>query len=218
MMLDTKFVQGSASLPVRMLTGTIARNGLSGSASCLMRYSRSAPAQMAMTTSLRVPPVAFFSAFRFSSDVPRIAKRRCAVMGLFHGVAGAGVRGSWMRRSWSGASSCPRRAIVLMASRAWPAILLTLLTPSTSARLRTSLSCMRMPLTGLLARCCSVCCSSSLWLGGCSPFHSTGSGAGAFGSVEVSMLSRITPAAPSMVAWCSLVSIAQRPSARPSMT
>jgi len=155
---------------------------------------------MAITTSLTVPPVAVFSALMFSSEVPRIAKRRCAVMGLFQGVAGAGVRGSWMRRSLSGTSALRTPAMLLMASRAWPAILLTLVTPSASARLRTNFNCSRMPFTGFDARLCSVCCSNSLWLGGCSPSHSVATGAGVFGSVSVSMLSRMTPAAPSMVA------------------
>ena len=217
MMLDTRLVHGSVSSPVRMLTGTIARSGLSGSASCLIRYSRNAPAQMAITTSLTVPPVAFLSALMFSSDVPRMAKRRCAVIDLFHGVSGAGVNGNWMRRSLSPAA-LPMPATLLIASRAFVAILLTLVTPSASARFRTSFSCSRMPFTGFAARRCNVSCNSWLWLGGCSPSHSTAVGAGVFGSMSVSMFSRITPAAPSMVAWCVLVSIAHRPSARPSMT
>ena len=218
MMLDTRLVHTSVSSPVRMLTGTIARSGLSGSASCLIRYSRSAPVQMAMTTSLRVPPVAFFSTFRFSSDVPRIAKRRCAVIGLFHGVAGAGVSGRVMSRSLSGTVLVLGPTRFLIASRAAPAARLTLLTPSVSARLRTIRNCSRTPFTGLTTRLCSVCCSSALWLGGCSPSHSTASGVGVVGSVSVSMLSRMTPAAPSIVAWCVLVSMAQRPSPSPSMT
>ena len=183
-----------------MLTGTIARSGFSGSASCLMRYSRSAPAQMAMTTSLSVPPVAFLRALRFSNEVPRMAKRRCAVIGLFHGVAGAGVSGSVISRSFSGTALLLAPTMFLIASRAVLAARLTLLTPSVSARLRTNFSCMRTPFTGLVTRLCSVCCNSSLWLGGCSPFHSTASGAGELGSVSVSMFSKITPAAPSMVA------------------
>ena len=46
---DTRFVQGSSSSPVRIDTGTIARRAPSGSASCSIRYSRSAPVQIAMT-------------------------------------------------------------------------------------------------------------------------------------------------------------------------
>ena len=56
--------------------------------------SRSAPAQMAMTTSLTVPPVASFSRLMFASDAERMAKRRWAVIDLFHGVGGAAVSGS----------------------------------------------------------------------------------------------------------------------------
>ncbi len=97
MMLDTRFVQGSSSSPVRIDTGTIARNGLSGSASWWSRYSRSAPAQIAITMSLTVQPVASLSALMFSSEVERIAKRRCGVIAWFHGVGGAGVIGRLTR-------------------------------------------------------------------------------------------------------------------------
>ncbi len=97
MMLDTRFVQGSSSSPVRIDTGTIARNGLSGSASWWSRYSRSAPAQIAITMSLTVQPVAVFSALMFSSEVERIAKRRCGEIARFHGVAGAGEIGRLTR-------------------------------------------------------------------------------------------------------------------------
>ena len=86
---DTRFVHGSASSPVRIETGTIARSGASGSASCSIRYSRSAPAQIAITTSLTVPPVASFSRLMLASFECRIAKRRCGPTLLFHGVGGA---------------------------------------------------------------------------------------------------------------------------------
>ena len=88
-MPDTRLVHVSSSSPVRMETGTIARSGRSGSASWRSRYSRSAPAEIAMTTSLSVPPVASFSRLRLDSDAERMAKRRWAVIDLFHGVAGA---------------------------------------------------------------------------------------------------------------------------------
>src|ERR1700746_16517 len=48
------------------------------------RYSRSPPAQIAMTTSLTVPPVAALSRLMFSSEAVRLAKRRCGVVVLFH--------------------------------------------------------------------------------------------------------------------------------------
>ena len=82
-------------MPVRIDTGTIARSGASGNASCSIRYSRSAPAHTAITTSLSVPPVASFRRLRLSSDSERIANRRCALTDLFHGVAGAALTGTW---------------------------------------------------------------------------------------------------------------------------
>ena len=90
---DTRFVHGSSSSPVRIDTGTIARSGSSGRASCSIRYSRNAPVQIAMTTSFSVPPVASFRRLRFESCIDRMAKRRCGVTLLFHGVGGAGVIG-----------------------------------------------------------------------------------------------------------------------------
>ena len=91
---DTRLVQSSASSPERIETGTMARSGLSGSASWRSRYSRSAPAEMAMTTSLTVPPVASFNRLMLASDVERMAKRRWAVIDLFHGVGGADDSGN----------------------------------------------------------------------------------------------------------------------------
>ena len=93
-MADTRLVHGSSSSPVRIDTGTIARSGRSGSASWASRYSRSPPAQIAMTMSLTVPPVASLRRLMFSRDVVRMAKRRWPVIVLFHGVGGAGVVGS----------------------------------------------------------------------------------------------------------------------------
>ena len=45
-----------------------------------------------------VPPVALFSRLMFSSEEVRMAKRRCGVIVLFHGVGGAAVVGSDTRR------------------------------------------------------------------------------------------------------------------------
>ena len=58
-----------------------------------MRYARSAPVQIAITTSFKVPPVASFKRLRFARSADRIANRRCGVTALFHGVDGAGVSG-----------------------------------------------------------------------------------------------------------------------------
>src|SRR6202008_3782131 len=130
---ETRLVHGSSSWPVRMDTGTMARSGQSGSASWDSRYWRSPPAQIAITMSFTVPPVAFLSALIFSKDVVRMANRRWPVIDLFHGVGGAWVVGKAMR----GPSARPTRAIALTAAPALPAAPLTLLTPATSATLLT---------------------------------------------------------------------------------
>src|ERR1700739_2714624 len=94
---ETRLVHGSSSSPVRVDTGTMARSGRSGSASGDSRYWRRPPAQMAITMSFTVPPVAFLSALTFSNDVVRMAKRRWLVIVLFHGGGGACVGGRGMR-------------------------------------------------------------------------------------------------------------------------
>ena len=90
---DTRFVHGSSSRPVRTDTGTIARSGSSGNASWCSRYSRNAPAQIAITTSLTVPPVASLRRLMLASDSERMANRRSGPTLLFQGVAGAAVSG-----------------------------------------------------------------------------------------------------------------------------
>jgi hypothetical protein len=118
MMAPTRFVHGSSSRPVRIDTGTIALSGCSGSASWRSRYSRKAPVQIAMTTSLTVQPVASLSALMFPIDVDRIAKRRCGVIVRLNGVRGAGLSGIRTRWVGSGVSTCPPTATDLRAPRA----------------------------------------------------------------------------------------------------
>ena len=108
-MAETMFVHGTSSAPVRNVTGTIARSGALGSASCFNRYVRNAPVHTAMMMSLTVPPLAFFNDFTTSSEVDAIAKRRWAVIVLFHGVGGAGVSGSRTRSTALGLSVSGRR-------------------------------------------------------------------------------------------------------------
>ena len=70
-------------------TGIIATSGWSGSASWSMSQRRSAPAHIAITTSLTDTPKAFFTALTVSRLTLRNANRRCGVIGRLNGVAGA---------------------------------------------------------------------------------------------------------------------------------
>jgi hypothetical protein len=91
--------------------------------------------------------------------------------------------------------------------------------PAADAALRTTRSDRRAALAGFAARWPAVRFSSSVSDGTGSPSHSIGSNdQGESGLGSVNSLSMITPAAPSIVAWWNFVSIAQRPSPRPSMT
>jgi hypothetical protein len=126
---DTRLVHGSSSWPVRMDAGTIARSGRSGSASWANRYSRSAPAQTAMTMSLTVPPVASLRRLMFGRDAVRMAKRRWPVIVLFHGAGGANVTGSGR----FGLSPLPSRTMALMPVPATAAASSALLMPVASA-------------------------------------------------------------------------------------
>ena len=200
MMPPTRLVHGSSSSPVRIDTGTIARNGASGSASWRSRYSRSAPAQIAITTSLTVQPVASFSALMLASAVDRIANRRCGVTARLNGVGGAGDKGMRTRWTGSGVSISPPSATDLSASRAWDAMAETLSTPAASAKLRIMRSDSRIPFTGFIARLRIVRSSSSRSDGTASPTQSTCSGIGMFGAGSVNMPSSRTPDAPSIVA------------------
>src|SRR5947207_810046 len=74
---------------VRTDIGTIATRDDSGSSPFSDRYRRSAPAQTASTTSLTVPPSAFFTIFTSSRDTSAKAKRRWGVMEVFNEVRGA---------------------------------------------------------------------------------------------------------------------------------
>ena len=200
MMPPTRLVHGSSSSPVRIDTGTIARNGASGSASWRSRYSRSAPVQIAMTTSLTVQPLASFSALMLPRAVDRIANRRCGVTARLNGVGGAGDSGIRTRCTGSGVSTAPPMATDFSASRAWAATADTLSTPAASARFRSMRSDSRMPLTGFAARLRMVRSSRSRSEGTSSPTQSTWSGIGVLGVGSVSMPSSNTPEAPSMVA------------------
>ena len=171
-----------------------------------------------MTTSLTVQPDASLMALMLPSAVERIANRRCGVIVLLNGVGGAGDSGILTRCVGSGVSTAPPRAIDFSRSRAWPAIADTLSTPAASAKLRTIRNDSRIPFTGLSARLRIVRSRSSRSLGTSSPTQSVCSGKGASGDGSVRMPSSSTPDAPSMVEWWVLVSIAHRPSARPSMT
>ena len=200
---DTRFVHGSSSMPVRIETGTIARSGSAGSASWRSRYSRSAPAHTAITTSLTVPPVASLSALMFDSAVVRIANRRCGPTLLFQGVGGAGVIGIATLRSCSATASAssPRPTVVAIRSRERPTTPLRLLSPAASAKFRTILSDRRVALTGFATRLLIVCLRSSPSVGSGSPRHDTGfHGHSASRDSSVNSLSMITPAAPSTVA------------------
>ena len=80
-------------------------------------------------------------------------------------------------------------------------MVLTLVRPVTSAKLRTRRSCNLAALTGFIARWVAVRINSSLSVGTDSPCHSTGSyGQGASGSVWLNICIISTPAAPSIVA------------------
>ena len=186
-----------------MDTGTIARSGSAGNASWRIRYSRSAPAQIAMTTSFTVPPVASFSALMLLSATVRMANRRCGPIRLFQGVGGAGVTGSTTRLSWldtrSDSSDLP--AAEAIASRDLSITPLTLSSPARPATLRAKRSCSRAAFTGLVAKAEAVCFSNAPLLGISSAAHATGC-TDHFVSALSSVMSfnNMTPAAPSTVA------------------
>ena len=73
----------------RTETGIIATSGVSGSASCSVSQRRSAPAHIAITTSLTETPNAFFTSLTRPRSTLRNATRRCWVIGRLNGVAGA---------------------------------------------------------------------------------------------------------------------------------
>ncbi|CKR74345.1 Uncharacterised protein [Mycobacterium tuberculosis] len=77
------------SRSVRRLTGTIATSGVSGSASLSSRYSRSAPAHIASTTSLRLTPAASFTALTRSNGQDCAAQRRAPPTATLSMVCGA---------------------------------------------------------------------------------------------------------------------------------
>ena len=87
--IPTMLPPASASASVRRLTGTIAINGVSGSASCSARYPRRAPAHIASTTSLMVVPEAALTLRIRSSDHDCAATRRAPPIGTFNMVRGA---------------------------------------------------------------------------------------------------------------------------------
>ena len=173
MMPPTRLVQGSSSSPVRIDTGTIARSGASGSASCRSRYSRKAPVQIAITTSLTVHPVASFNALMLPSAVERIANRRCGVTARLNGVGGAGDNGMRTRCTGSRVSIAPPKATDLSPSRTCAATADTLSTPAASAKLRSRRNDSRIPLTGFMARLRMVRSSRIRSDGTASPTQST---------------------------------------------
>ena len=167
-----------------------------------------------MTTSLTVPPVASFSRLMLDSDAERMAKRRWAVIDLFHGVGGADVTGRTTR--WTVAGPTGDGLTVAPACRATSP---TLVMPAASARSRTIRRLVRTALTGLRARFSIARRRSSRSLG-------TTSGLPrrallrrrCIGVRSCISISIITPDAPSMVAWWYFVSSAHRPLSKPSMT
>ena len=88
-MADTLFPIAPLLAGSRTDTGIIATSGTSGSASWSISQRRSAPALIAITTSLTEKPKAFFTFLTLSSSTLRKATRRCGVIGLLNGVAGA---------------------------------------------------------------------------------------------------------------------------------
>ena len=64
-------------------------SGWDGSASCSASQRRRAPALIAITTSLTETPKAFLTILTVARSTLRNANRRCGVIGLLNGVAGA---------------------------------------------------------------------------------------------------------------------------------
>ena len=136
----------------------------------------------------------------------RMAKRRWAVMLLFHGVGGADDSGSETR-----GPSPSRDVNALIAAPACWAAAPTLVMPAALATSRTIRSWVRIALAGLRIRLAIVRRSSSRSLGISSGSHaglSPGGGASGVRSF-ISVIIR-TPDAPSIVAWWYFVSSAQR--------
>ena len=180
---------------------------------------------MAITTSLTVAPMAFFTSFTEASDVDRKAKRRCAVMVALNGVSGAMWvgRGPAMRPSGprsrpmlSTVPSGPRRLL-----RSWPAA-----ATSTGLRVaRPTSRAVRAPSTsarpGLRSSPTPAWASTSASVRARSGTHGSASSSAVWSqSTESSniMLSSSAPEAPSTVAWWILLRIPKVSSGSPSIT
>ena len=169
-----------------------------------------------MTMSLTLEPDTSFSRLMLSSDVDRMANRRCAVIVRFQGVDGAGLVGSTTRFSFDSPSASfdPRDSAALARA----ANALVLVKPLASASCFTRRICTRKLASGFAIER-AVIVSKSIADGTASPSHGIGTRSGCPSGVEsVNKLSMMTPAAPSTVAWWNLVRSAHRPSASPSMT
>ena len=118
-----------------------------------------------MTTSLSVPPVTAFSRLRSLTLAARMAKRRWAVMLLFHGVGGAADIGIDTR-----GPSCGPASALIAAPACWAAELSPVM-PAAAAKSRTMRSCTRIALAGLRTRLAMARRSSSASVGISSGSH-----------------------------------------------
>ena len=87
-MADTLFPSAPLLAGSRTDTGIIAMSGWLGSASWSVSQRRSAPAHIAITTSLTDTPKAFFTVLTSARSTLRNANLRCGVIALLNGVAG----------------------------------------------------------------------------------------------------------------------------------
>ena len=198
-MAATRLPSAPRSTSWRTLTGTIA---LSSRPSVFWPRRRrclpSAPATVASTTSLTVPPSASLIALMSRRSARTQVKRRCGPMSLLYGLEGAGLNPAQaMAPTPTAASRAPER---------------TRRGPRRMARTDRVIS------AGIVARSSSASASSCERLGSGRGSQRSPRSAGAAGSREVSKRTdrMSTPETPSTSAWWVFESTAKRSSSRPS--
>ncbi len=173
-------------------TGIMAISGCSGSASCTVSQRRSAPAHMAITTSLTETPKAFLTVLTVPRSTLRNATRRCGVIGRLNGVAGARPDAVGMT-----SPSPPSRPV----SPSRPAANQLTAGPRPGSR-RTSSLAMRAACTGRHAKRAAAITASHPGPGGLAGVNGSAGGSSRPSGVRSSStVSSSAPDAPSIAAW-----------------
>ena len=202
---------------VRTDTGTIVSSGSLGSSPRSASQSRSAPAQIVMTTSLTVQPAAFLTALTSASGSDPNATRRCGVIDPWKRVRGA-VRVAPCRIPPSrrrGESRASRRLIAAVVPM--PGTCRSIATLSRCGSVRGTAATARTGCRGSPATP-RASIPSSPGVRTSPPLSPAGGTSRPVGAVSSRTLKTSAPDIPSTAAWCILVSSATRPSRSPWMT